>query len=1241
MCKEWVKSKIECVKGQIECVRDKIELIRMKIRCVKTKINKLKRKYIGKVGRDVAYFNKPIRENSVDEIGVNTYVEHLESAIENDADIISIVSGFGTGKSSLIELLKERYNGWEDKNKDKNKKRYKRVYCQINLWSQLKERDNEKDEDKYQEHTLELHRTFLYQLISTIYPYKGSYISRRMGRNFGMLKISTENPLWNVLIHFAVIVFAFVSIVRSFSEQIITSEILTDKTLSNITILGYTFCAVIILLLLIRTEIIFSSKNSEGNRKIEENELVDLYRQHVLIPNRWFEFLLNVIRGKRHFVVVIEDLDRTQEANSVYHFLKEMRKYYIPSELIEKAFVNKVTFIVNIMPEALLKGKIVEPQEQKENIYDKIFDYSIHLNKVNIDNFDSILDALLLEKENELIELGIEIKKEDNVHEIPGMQWIVYGKELSLRQVKTRLNDAVLTYESIMKKFGKEYADFEKCACVAYLRNVFQEQFYQIEDRKLDEMVVWYTKERGNEQEFIDKFLKENLKEKDFLKTLYILIKSHLIDGNYRIYFYNYPKGSKLYNMQETRVRNLILYNEELTTESESDIIRVVDDHPNVIIEALETALELVKQLPEIVLWSKGLWEVANNHFEDKLDELLLSRFDSIEKLQEEHYNIIDSVIKLEGGSQLLIKAMMLNEFTVINEFRKYILEKHINYTSHFVELYSLADLPLSNNELNRMTGVALEHILDMVKGVVSELEREVVDGICVRVLNEKNESNKKKALAFYEELIETWEIASIVNNLIDYVSSIKTLPEKIDDAIYEGVLEGEVKAKSYFEVTNILPVSEIESKQLERISRLDVPGSISEEICRMMKTSGFISDYLLNMIVSNSSLIDLEWFDVQNVMRNEGEEIWKKHPEIFVKLRQWACAQFKDEMEQLGEFFKAPYPIISSDEAKNIKLLETMLNLYDVKRAEQDQEDTFVNFCNRQFRKSEAAHAIFLFIAKMEETIIPKVFYKLDMKKVRFSLMSTTKKEYIVEALRMPLKLTTPQEIIRFMNFTGSLIPTLERELFEDLKKKGNDDLCITYIKIIQEYGKTTRETIKNICVMPTIYAYGDIINEELYKKKFYKKYVCSKTHENDMFIIEYEKLETLWEIYLSIFKSVSGYAYTKPKMCKNLDFLKMVQNRRAYKELPEDSQMAMANIAQDEETLTNVLNYSDDFVVKYYSNIVGFASKDAATVFVEIMQKHQKYAQNVAIYNNVYSKLENSQLKRKYTKLYNKANS
>ena len=1183
---------------------------------------------IQKTKRGIPYTNKPITEESVDEIGMGVYVEYLESAIENGADMIAVVSDFGTGKSSLIELLKEKYHGWSQRGNGL----CERVYCQVNLWSQLA---NEKEE------TLELHRAFLYQLISTVYPHKSSYFSRRTGRNFGIFKISAESKVWSVFINLAIIVLVAVAMAHYFSASIIDSGLMSGEALGLMILLGYLFCGIVVLLLLVKTEIIFSSKSSDGKRQIEENELIDLYREHILSSRHWYSPLWNFLFGTKHIVVVIEDLDRTENGKMVYHFLKEIKKYYVPNEQLEKNFNNHISFIVNIMPEDMLHKLCNDPAEDNKYVYDKIFDYTMNLNRINIDNFDAVLEALIQEKAEELTKLGIGVGDSDNVHQIAGMQWIILGKQLSLRQVKERLNDTMVLYESLVQKFGIESVEFSKCAAVAYLRSAFSKEFYQLSDRMLEEMVTWYAKEQRTEEEFINEHKDDTDFEAEFLKTLYQMIEAHLIDGNYRSYFFNYPKNSNLYNIQETRVRNMIVYNEDMTEEIKADIVEVAKTKPEVIVEAMQKAVELVSQLPKEVLFSSELWNIAEKKFPVYLVSLVSKFFSDISEVTKENYKILDSVIGMPNSSKMLCQTIRKNETETIVAIRDYILDKHIAHIVEYIPLFNLQSAPLDKEELQKMEGTHLSHILDMVKDVVGSLDSEVIDQICQSILLEKEPEVIEKAEGFYEELLENYSTESVAEDVTQYMILRQRLIPGFEEEIYKAVDKEELDAEYYFNLMNRMPLSEIQDEQMERIIALDKPGAVTEEICHKMKAENEDKAYLLNMAAISLNRLELTWEEFQDVMENEGESIWKEHSDLFRKIRFWACTNYKDSMVELGDFFKLPYPMVTSGEMENFTLPEVVFELYDADRVDEDEGDVFVEFCNRQFRKGPIAFAIFSYIAEMQKEMIPKVFYKIDMHKVRFALMSAINKSQIVEKLRLPLKLSTSKAIVEFMNFTECLIPELEQEIIVDLKGSNSEDLCMAYIKIAQKYGKVTKETIKNLLAMPSIYQYGEMLNEELYKRKIYKRYVCSKTQEMGKFEIEYEKLDVLWKVYLEIFKSPKAYQSTQPRMCQNRAFLEMVQNREAYTELPEESRMALASIEQDENTLRDVLNYSDEFVLEYFSAIAGFTSKTAAEAFVSIMEKHQKYAQNKKVYDNVYHKLENSQLKSKYTKLHHRANS
>lgn len=1181
--------------------------------------------------RNIPYINKPITDTDADEIGMDVYVDYLESAIEQGASMISVVSRFGTGKSSLIELLKKKYSGFEKKGNI----RTKRLYCQVNLWSHLgKIRQHEDGHNG----TPELHRTFLYQMISALHPGKSSYFSKRTSRNFGMLRISTENPLWGAWIRIAVLFFLGALLGQQFSGELTGSGMIGKELLNQLIILGYAACAIIIVLVILRTEIIFSSKNSEGNRQIEENELIELYREHILVPRRWYRKLWARIVGVKQIVVIIEDLDRTDDGDSVYEFLKELRKYYVPYEQSEKNFMNQVVFVVNIMPEDLLQDKCKNTPEEQGYVYDKLFDYSLNLNRVNIDNFDAVLEALLMEKRAELEGMGLVVYDSDNTHRMPGMQWIVHGRELSLRQVKARLNDAVLLYESLRTKFGAEYPEFIKCAMVAYLRNTYSKDFYKLTDRELEEMLDWYARGLGDEKVFLEEF-ESTGKSQRFLKELYEMIVSHLIDGNYRIYFFNYPRDSHLYTVQETKVRNLIVYDEKVDADMEAQIGEVWAKNPKVITDALDTVQELAKTLPDAVTYSEIIWDAAIDRDYAAVYELLVERFSNVKEWDKARLQMIDRVCRYKEGPEFLSEAIAENEPNRVTEIRDYLLAHHREQMETFVELFRDGE-PMTKEEFESTNEIPLETVLKMLPAELKSLPGEVVLGICDRVEHGNDRSALLAAEHFYEKMAEAYPIEDIAEQLTVYMHLRNALLPALEDDIYEGVTDERISSDIYYELLNQMPTGEIGEAQLERIHALNEPGHITPAICERFKEARRIGDYLQNQILLDENALDLPLDEAGAALRSGEENIWKRQPQLFLRIRAWMCGEYKDAVAAYSDLFRLPYPIITAKELRNISGIEVALKLYDREQMAEDEEGAFVLYCNRQYRPSREAFSIFKFIAGMDETVIGDIFYALDMKKVKFAGMSKERKKEIVKELQIPLNLTDAEAIVRFMDFTGCLMPELEREIAEELKEGDNEKLSQAYVAAINKMGKVTAETIKNILAMPKLYYFSDVINEELYARKHYTVYVSSRTRAKNAFAVEYERMDVLWQTYLAIMKSANGYMYTRPHMYRNKEFLKMIQDRGDYKGFPEESRMAMAGILQDEKNLEEALTYGEDFVIRYYSSIAGFQSKQAADKFVKIMKKYPQYAQNKQIYDAVHGKLIDGNLKRAYTNLYKRAN-
>ena len=224
--------------------------------------------------------NQPIKSKENDWIGVSTYVDKLDEAIDDGAEIIGVTSDFGTGKSSLISLLKE-----------KNKSGEKRIYT-INMWEILSE--NSQNNRSF----LELHKALLYNIVSQIKPEKSSYLSKRLSKNYGLISIQSSNAKRSFMVVVGILLVALAEVARRYStvlqQMIVSAKIVSpDQIIKVEQIIGmFKYVAflvgfVAIAAVLWKSDFIFSSLKSEGKRELDENILIDIYRKEVL--RGWFK----------------------------------------------------------------------------------------------------------------------------------------------------------------------------------------------------------------------------------------------------------------------------------------------------------------------------------------------------------------------------------------------------------------------------------------------------------------------------------------------------------------------------------------------------------------------------------------------------------------------------------------------------------------------------------------------------------------------------------------------------------------------------------------------------------------------------------------------------------------------------------------------------------------------------------------------------------------------------------------
>ncbi|MGN0006246.1 MAG: hypothetical protein ACI37Z_09805 [Candidatus Gastranaerophilaceae bacterium] len=458
----------------------------------------------------------PIYSDEEDKIGIEQHALEIKDAINKGAQTIAITSNFGGGKSSLVKYLETQYSNITTK------------FCYINLWY-----------DKNTQSSIDLHRSFIYQLGCQISKSKGKYIGKRISKNYGLIKICLQSWFQSLLSYCMFALIALGVFWLPLYDNI-TSKIITDNWFENNHInYGITFFVAALFIgvfLLYAADIVFSSKQSAGTREIDEHEIMDIYKSYICK----YHF--------KHYIVIIEDLDRTENEN-VLKFIRELRRYYVPTAkkqyklekmrcfsnfLDEKLHLknrNRITFIVNVKTETELnkelnshklqnikkrsdtrdEGNQLELEIETNYLYPKVFDYTLNLKQIHIDNYDVIMKKLLEDNKESFISNNIPVFSADKI--IPEFEWLKRGKNLDIRELKNRLNAAISTYINLRHKFKADKVSMPKCIASAYINVAFEKEYSKIEKIGFDGIINLYVKNHQiSSNDISDYFLKKILK---------------------------------------------------------------------------------------------------------------------------------------------------------------------------------------------------------------------------------------------------------------------------------------------------------------------------------------------------------------------------------------------------------------------------------------------------------------------------------------------------------------------------------------------------------------------------------------------------------------------------------------------------------------------------------------------------------------------------------------------------------
>ncbi|MBD5507433.1 MAG: hypothetical protein HDR05_05165 [Lachnospiraceae bacterium] len=1158
--------------------------------------------------------NQPLEDESNDWVGVKVYVDKLEAAINDGAKMIAVTSDFGSGKSSLLAMYKRRIQ------KGIFHFRPKSVYV-INMWEVL-EKLNEGGNA-----VCELHKTFLFHVINQLSPLKGSYISKRLSKNYGLFSIQSDSWIKNIILAIAIVAIFLGEGIRRLGNTIEQIMQMSSNDLQIIMYLSYAVGIVCVVIVVFRADFIFSSARSEGKREIDENVLIDYYNQEVLYK-KFF----------RHYIFVIEDLDRTSNSIAVKNFLKEIRKYYLTDQNIRSRFHNnRVTFVVNIKPESQLKEHSLDEAYYVEKLYDKFFDYIINLRKINIDNYDAILEGLLFELREELFDLGlIQSLDEASIDKIVGMQWLIRGEKLGIREIKNRLNMSIVLYQSLDEKFRGRGITFEKCAVATYLITEYEEDFYQVADRDFEKIIEAYIE--GTLDSDINNWNVEmgNLSE-GFKKTLLELVELKLIDANYRTYFYNYPKESKLYDISEMIVFNSIVYNER-PKNIEDYKKHLGNTDSSVIIDGLNKVNQLNMAFPRFIIEFEKIYCLAVNTFRQKALDILRG-FQYDQANLSSTLNYIETIVRytnIDNKNDVWKEmAEIFNEASedkeVIRQIREKIIKTHPEEATHFMEMFTGENVFISKEEIDYIGNIKI------IMQIINYSKMGNCFDECILIHKKIIEDIKKNDdyIKFYLSLIEYFGIEECYDLIYEYCISIKEVPDPFIEVLVAEVNKKVLSKEKYVDLLE--DVENLSNNAVESLASIVWIGGLSAKVCNRLAEMGKWIYYVCNMAVDRVNEIDLRDNNVIQAIEKNTMWLYEYDNTVWLNLRTEVLKQ--DEfIPGYMMLFNGDFPIITQREIMMIANVENAIMILKESVVTESEVDYIAQYFNQKSRNSTESYNIFQYILGLKEEVAERLFYALNINRgVQYRRMSKARKNEISTKLITLLQIKTATEKIKFMKHIGVSIDELEKDLYIDLNK--DDEILGKYLQYINSLETVEDFTIKNIVNLANIQIYSSTINKKLYEMGEYASYVSSRTRGMRKFEMEEDKKSILWETYKRMFNGT--FNGTRKYMLENKEFLKELVDDHAY-EKAGDQITEYIYVMQSMDLLRYVFDtLSEDEAGKYFAHIEGFDSFEAADYFVKRIIDNGELLDDDKIYNNTHDKLINPGLKAKYTRARNKSQS
>ena len=1165
--------------------------------------------------KPIVFVNNPVKRQKDDIVGFDSQVETLACAIESGANMIGVIADYGSGKSSLTDILSESLK--------KRKKITKPI--KINLWDCLQKNANPKPSDD--EKISVLTRSFLYQLSSGHGRKFGSFINKILSKNYGNISFGINS--WKFWWMFIIAGLMFVIYKISTLANTGIMQYLPEGfgvIASGVKLLSpfFLFLACVFLILGIKdTYIAFSHWKMQEKRELEINDVFDTYST-----------IVNKIRPlckRKKLLVIVEDLDRITEKPLVVEFLKELYRFHDTLGEYSENFV----FVVSIKPEALLKPN----SATEDNVYTKVFDTVISLKPIHFDDYDSVLLKLIDNNPKQKAELQRLIKSEIKDTLPQSFKWIKKGENLTLRDLKDRLNHAIAIMLSIKSKNYQvsTAANFEACTAIAYFESHYPKEYYKLIKneagfasfmRTTPEIINGNTKDvqpalvASFNTTFKNGDSNNAAYSKTFVDELCGLVASGVFNDDFRMYFYTYPKGSPIKTSDERELCNYLLFPNIYKNHGNLDevVIKVFKDGKNSIVEKTLKSLE---KYPPVILKNTTLFVTAvevslEKAFDIFSEEIIESDYD--EKYKAECWFRLNSLETLdyEGFVHKAINKILVvcKSSSEIIKIRKSIILGLRSKIADFIGLFENSKdmIPLiTADEIKTINDIDI--ILKFID--VNVLKKDNYEYIAATInnqpLNQNSETFKIACNVFrrFSKLLSPIEMGDGLLKFVD-------INNYLDDGFFEIISKAEIKHRDIATYLNKFSASELSAEYIKIIDSLGFDDYISEDIIDTVLQEKHYYTPLLFLAKEN----DFSKFDshlANNLKLLETcEKINEDYQDVIIGFRKYAF-QNKARSEYKILYFE-PFPIISTEEYVSMTEASELFKLVDTSQInEENYSEVSDMLCERTYATSELVDLFdWLFNNEKNENCISdpvlrkNFFESFDLRKLELRKLDDQQRSYTYSVIADVIVVNTPDDAISVMKRFDCLIPEIEPIVQKDSKK---------YSALIASMNEFSSETLKWLDKNFIRDGLSETLCKVLYEREDYINFIIADVlRKKDMILDE----NIPFEDYISVYENVPEMFSI---MSEHYDFLEKLQLEADLDKLPQEKIVPMFKVPQHKRFFEFIFssNQPDELKNEYLSSFGKFASLDDSLAFQKLVCKEEnmKLLGSHRIFNRIYRNL------------------